>query len=150
MPRGLVRLRVVSLVSVVAVLASYLAWAMAPTASAVPSADASSVAFTVASGGVSSIWTMAPNGTSQVEVPGQPADSNTDPAVSPDGTMIAFTSTPSGGTSDVWVIGLDGVCLTKLTTDPGNDSKPAWSSDGNTIAFQSDRSGNLDVWLMNP
>jgi Tol biopolymer transport system component len=150
MPRGPVRLRVVSLVSLVAVLASYLALAVAPTASAVPSADASAIAFTVVSGGVSSIWTMAPDGTNPVEISGQPVASNTAPAVSPDGTQVAFTSTPSGGTSDIWVMDVAGGGLTQLTNDPGNDSNPAWSSDGNTIAFQSDRAGNLDIWLMNP
>jgi WD40-like Beta Propeller Repeat len=149
-PQGPVRLRFVSLVSVVAVLASYLTLAVAPTASAVPSADASAVAFTVNSGGVSSIWTMAPDGTNPVEVPGQPADSNTAPAISPDGTQVAFTSTPSGGTSDIWVMDVAGGGLTQVTSDPGNDSNPAWSSDGKTVAFQSDRSGNLDIWLMNP
>src|SRR5580765_5133577 len=149
-PRGPVRLRVVSLISVVFVLAGYLALSVASTASAVPSADASAIAFTVTTGGVSSIWTMAPDGTNPGAVPGQPAASNTAPAVSPDGTQVAITSTPSGGTSDIWVMDVAGGGLTQLTTDPGNDSNPAWSSDGKTIAFQSDRAGNLDVWLMNP
>jgi TolB protein len=135
---------------VVAVLAACLSVATAPGASGVPSADAAAIAYTVTTGGVSSIWTMAPDGTNQVEVPGQPAASNSQPAASPDGTKIAFTSTPSGGTSDIWVMNVGGGGLTQLTTDPGNDSQPAWSSDGKTIAFQSDRSGNLDIWLMNP
>jgi hypothetical protein len=134
----------------IAVFSAVLVSALAPAATAVPSSDATVVAFTVTSGGVSQIWTMNPDGTDPAALPGQPSDSNTDPATSPDGTQIAFTSTPSGGTGDIWVIDLTGSNLTQLTTDTGNDGAPAWSADGDTIAFQSDRSGNMDIWLMHP
>ena len=35
-----------------------------------------------------------------------------------------------------------------MTNDPAADTDPAWSPDGNSIAFTSDRSGNEDVWVM--
>jgi WD40 repeat protein len=38
--------------------------------------------------------------------------------------------------------------LRQLTEGPGNDDEPAWSPDGKQIAFQSDRSGSLDVWVV--
>jgi Tol biopolymer transport system component len=107
------------------------------------------VAFAVAGGGGSRLWTMGPDGTDPAELAGQPTGSNTDSATSPDGTKIAFTSDHSGN-ADIWVLDLVGSSSTQLTTDTGADSAPAWSADGNTIAFQSDRSGNMDVWLMNP
>jgi tricorn protease len=34
----------------------------------------------------------------------------------------------------------------QLTTDMGFDYGPIWSSDGDRIAFFSDRSGNRDIW----
>lgn len=39
--------------------------------------------------------------------------------------------------------------FTQLTTDPGNDRYPDWSHDGAKIAFDSDRSGNREIWVMN-
>src|SRR5215510_16258977 len=85
----------------IALFAAALVAAIAPVATAVPSSDATVVAFTVTSGGVSQVWTMNPDGTDPQALPGQPADSNSDPATSPDGTQLAFASAPSGGTSDI-------------------------------------------------
>lgn len=36
----------------------------------------------------------------------------------------------------------------QLTGGPGNDTEAAWSPDGRQIAFQSDRNGTLDLYLM--
>lgn len=35
-----------------------------------------------------------------------------------------------------------------LTSGPGNDTEAAWSPDGKTIAFQTDRNGDLDIALI--
>jgi TolB protein len=43
----------------------------------------------------------------------------------------------------------DGTNQTRLTTDPANDNLPSWSPDGRNIAFQSDRDGNGEVYVMN-
>lgn len=58
------------------------------------------------------------------------------PAVSPDGTTVAFTRTVLGtGRTSIWTIGLDGAGLTRIT-DPAYDaSQPAWSPEGGWIAF---------------
>lgn len=37
-----------------------------------------------------------------------------------------------------------------LTNDPAEDLHPAWSPNGETIAFSSNRDGTYDLWLMNP
>lgn len=37
--------------------------------------------------------------------------------------------------------------LWQLTFDPGLESEPTWSPDGNLIAYSSDRGGNFDIWV---
>ncbi len=38
--------------------------------------------------------------------------------------------------------------LTRLTFDPGLQTDPAFSPDGESIAYASNRSGNFDIWLL--
>ena len=57
---------------------------------------------------------------------------NMQPALSPDGTRIAFSSNREGLFS-IYVIGTDGEGLRRITNGP--DSEPAWSPDGTKIAF---------------
>ena len=72
------------------------------------------------------------------------------PAVSPDGTRIAFESERDGN-FDIYVMDVDGGGVTRLTDDPARDFAPAWSPDGQRIAFTSDRGNraSADVWIMN-
>jgi len=72
---------------------------------------------------------------------------DSEPAWSPDGLSLAFTSnrsTPDPDrtyNSDIWVVAASntdkGVHLTQITTNPGPDRSPAWSPDGKWIAFVS-------------
>jgi TolB protein len=38
----------------------------------------------------------------------------------------------------------------RLTTHSAEDQEPAWSPDGNKIAFSSKRDGNFEIYIMNP
>ncbi|HPA45289.1 MAG TPA: right-handed parallel beta-helix repeat-containing protein [bacterium] len=69
------------------------------------------------------------------------------PAVSPDGTRIAFASNRAG-TPDIWLMDSNGENLQNLTQGQGNNWSPAWSPDGTLIAFVSDRDGNADIYVM--
>jgi dipeptidyl aminopeptidase/acylaminoacyl peptidase len=72
---------------------------------------------------------------------------DTEPAWSPDGKSLAFTSNRStpdpdrNYNTDIWVVAADntdkGAHLTQVTTNPGPDRAPAWSPDGKWIAFVS-------------
>jgi len=69
-----------------------------------------------------------------------------EPAWSPDGTEIAFVRScqrcgPNQVTADdVYIMNADGTNVRDLTNDfDYNDRDPAWSPDGSTIAFSSDR-----------
>ena len=37
----------------------------------------------------------------------------------------------------------------RLTDNPADDMRPDWSPDGSQIVFQSDRDGNLEIYVMN-
>ena len=65
------------------------------------------------------------------------------PAISPDGTTIAFAYK-----GDIFSVPVSGGEARQLTTNAAFDSHPIWSPDGKKIAFESDREGSLDVYIM--
>lgn len=71
--------------------------------------------------------------------------------VSPDGKLLAFVIRKTDmeankGRTDIWLIGVDGKGLRRLTTDPAGDYNPCWAKDGKSIYFLSSRSGSSQVW----
>jgi dipeptidyl aminopeptidase/acylaminoacyl peptidase len=78
-----------------------------------------------------------------------------EPAVSPDGTMVAYSVRETDleanrGRFDLWLAATDGSWGKRLTTHPENDNAPAWSADGKAILFLSTRSGSSQVWRIAP
>jgi len=71
------------------------------------------------------------------------------PALSPEGSMIAYCSERSGNL-DIYVVHKTGGEPLQLTTHSGSDSDPAWSPDGSTIVFVSDREGEPSIWRIPP
>ena len=65
------------------------------------------------------------------------------PALSPDGSKIAFS-----WTGEIWSANIDGSNLTRLTNNPASDSQPLFSPDGGRIAFVSSRTGSLQIFVM--
>lgn len=70
------------------------------------------------------------------------------PALSPDGTRLAFQSRKDNNW-EIYVLDLRTGKTTRLTNDFAYDGAPTWSSDGKQIAFESYRDQDLDIWRMN-
>ncbi|NJL30278.1 MAG: hypothetical protein HC898_00845 [Phycisphaerales bacterium] len=71
-----------------------------------------------------------------------------DPAIDPAGKYIVFASTRHRPTPDLYLQAVQGSAVTRLTDDPGWDTMPTFSPDGQKIAFCSNRNGNMDVYVM--
>jgi len=87
------------------------------------------------------------------------------PAWSPDGQGIAFSSRPvdtnqngridGGDNSQLTLMSITGtnrIPLTSLQPASGQSAwaqKPAWSPDGGRLAFESNQSGQWDIWVIN-
>lgn len=69
------------------------------------------------------------------------------PAFSPDGKFLAFSSNRHGN-YDCFIIPAQGGKSKRLTFDSANDLVSAWSPDSSKAAFLSDRSGRIEVFLL--
>jgi len=65
-------------------------------------------------------------------------------AVQPD--PVSFNNTASAGITVQTVV--SGVIFTPLVSGGVSDQRPAWSPDGQTIVFDSNRAGNRDLWYV--
>jgi TolB protein len=103
--------------------------------------------FVSTRGGSKEIWQMDYDGAGQKQLThlGSIALS---PHVSPDGSRVAF----SGVTKDGWQILMYSLELGRLVSFPhfgGDNYSPAWSSDGQNLAFSSSRTGNTEIYAVN-
>ncbi|WP_286829005.1 MULTISPECIES: S41 family peptidase [Kordiimonas] len=64
-------------------------------------------------------------------------------AISPNGDEIAFSYR-----GDIYKVPVKGGTAVPLTVNAAWEGHPVWSKDGKTLAFASDRNGNLDVYVM--
>lgn len=90
-------------------------------------------------GGGAQLFFASVDGQRRVQISADPSATHRAPALSPDGTRIAYEryATPgSGAPSDLWIMRVDGTGLVQLTSTPGHqEHDPRWSPDGEWIAF---------------
>ncbi|MGH8235375.1 MAG: S41 family peptidase [Rhodanobacteraceae bacterium] len=72
-----------------------------------------------------------------------PRPSFSQPAISPDGSTIAFVS---GGA--IWEVSATGGAAHLMVADKGADSRPLFSPDGRKLAFVSDATGDGDIYVL--
>jgi tricorn protease len=65
------------------------------------------------------------------------------PAISPDGSQIAFSYQ-----GDIWTVPAVGGNARRLTVSIAFDRSPVWSPDGTQLLFASQRDGNYDLYVM--
>ena len=79
----------------------------------------------------------------------------TDVQISPDGSAVAYVTSPASKedehpVSQIWLVPADGGAPRRLTTSEAADGSPRWSPDGRRIAFVSDRKkrGTAQLYLL--
>ena len=99
---------------------------------------------------------MNANGSGKRQITRDPELGDKDPALSPDGSKIAFSSNAADGTRQMFLIGVDGNGSRRSNShrhlesaaQQGNDERPEFSPNGQRIVFTSDRDGNKEVYAI--
>lgn len=134
-------------------------WEIQPTWSP----DATKIAFATNRDGNFEIYTMNADGTNQARLTTVTPKHAFAPRWSPTNpNLLIFVTTNDTAPNalDIWKINSDGTGLTNLTNRPSFDdgalspiagfpSPPSWSPDGTKIAFTSNQTGSLDIFVMN-
>src|SRR5437870_4702437 len=76
-----------------------------------------------------------------------------DPQVSPKGNLVAFTITDmdraaNKGTTQIYLVPLNGGEVRQLTNDEHSSATPRWSPDGEKLVFVSARDGEDQIWTI--
>ncbi|HET9794139.1 MAG TPA: protein kinase [Thermoanaerobaculia bacterium] len=77
------------------------------------------------------------------------ASDDRQPAYSPDGAWLIFSSNRSGNL-DLWKIAPASGTMRRLTDDPADDWDPAFAPDGKHVLWSSNRGGPFEVWSAEP
>lgn len=85
-------------------------------------------------------------GTMRTLVPTEAFEQIYAPRFSPDGTRVAYSIWHTGGYRDIEIVEVATGTVTRITRDRALDTGPAWSRDGHTLYFSSDRSGVANLY----
>jgi TolB protein len=111
--------------------------------------EGKSIFLTIAEAGSSDIFRIDMDGKVLNKITSGPRGAlNVEPAVSPDGKQIAFSSDRSGQPM-VWIMNIDGSNLKRITWGGVYNSSPAWSPDGKKIAFAGFEKDHYDIFTIN-
>ena len=100
---------------------------------------------TLTKGGSPDIYKMSIDGKELTQITKGPRGAmNVEPAISPDGTKIAFSS-DRGGNPMIYTMNVDGSDVKRLTFAGTNNAAPSWSPDGKRLAFATWQNEHFDI-----
>jgi Tol biopolymer transport system component len=96
----------------------------------------------------STIWKISIDGKVTVQIPGHHENFHRHLALSPDGSLLVY-SAMEGRYMGLWIMPAEGGKSIPLANTPSaHNEGAAWSPNGKSLAFNSTRSGNFDIWIM--
>lgn len=102
--------------------------------------------FEARSDGHSHLWAFSPGDSGPHRLLGGEWDDR-EPALSPDGSRLAFASN-RGGPWDLYLMDLRTGEVSPLTETASYEGQPTWSPDGMWIACEGYVDGELDLWIL--
>ncbi len=108
---------------------------------------AGQLAFVSDRSGAAEIWTSAADGGRAVQLTRFGGPYVQGPRWSPSGDRLVFAA-PVDGDYDLFIVDAGGGRVRRLFEDPARDRTPAFSVDGRTVYYASDRSGGFRVWAL--
>ena len=69
-------------------------------------------------------------------------------AISPDEKLMAWQTNVAPNGDEIYIANIDGSKPRNLTNAGGNDGHPWFSRSGEKIVFESDRTGNWEIWIL--
>lgn len=123
-----------------------------PTATQIPEVlqARGSVAFTVRENGQNDLWAFNVTTRNPLRITNDVADER-DPALSPDGTRLAYASNLDGNW-EIYIYDLrqfgDPSQPQRMTFNLAFEAAPVWSPDGSYLAYETYQNGNLDIYVL--